>query len=138
MGRSDSSEDGGIVCGRLKGGRVEDWKIGRMEEGIEEGWKREDWKREEGLRSLKQKTPSVQRWVTYSPSRLGNNLAYATVFDYAFTSGFRQKTTMIEGGQPILLTGQQAAWHTQQFSADILLLVSIVKYILFCVWCQVF
>lgn len=63
-------------------------------------------------------------------------MAYATVFGYAFTSGLRQKTTLIEGGQPILLTGQQATWHTQQFSAAILLLVSIIKYILFRVPCQ--
>ena len=68
----------------------------------------------------------MQRWVTYSPSRLGNNLAYATVFGYAFISGLQQKTTVIEGGQPILLTGQQAAWHTQQFSAAILFLVSTI------------
>lgn len=51
-------------------------------------------------------------------------MAYATVFGYYFTSGLQQKTTLIEGGQPILLTGQQAAWHTQQLSAAILLLVS--------------
>ncbi len=66
------------------------------------------------------------RWVTYSPSRLGGSSAYATVFGYAFTSGLRQKTTLIEGGQPILLNGQQAAWHTQQFSGAILLLVSAI------------
>ena len=73
----------------------------------------------------------MQRWVTYSPSRLGDSSAYATVFGYAFTSGLRQKTTVIEGGQPILLTGQQAAWHTQQFSAAILLLVSTIIILFF-------
>ena len=76
--------------------------------------------------TIKQKTTSMQRWVTYSPSRLENNLAYATVFGYAFTSGLRQKTTMIVGGQPILLTGQQAARRTQQFSVATLLLVSTI------------
>ncbi len=35
---------------------------------------------------------------------------------------------MKKGGQPILLNGQQAAWHTQQFSAAILLPVSVIVY----------
>ena len=57
-------------------------------------------------------------------------MAYATVFGRAFTSDLRQKTTPRKSGQPILLTGQQAAWHTQQFSVAILLLVSTINYTL--------
>ena len=52
-------------------------------------------------------------WATYSPGRPGNSSAYAIVFGCYFTSGVRQKTTICKGGQPILLTGQQAAQHTQ-------------------------
>jgi len=35
-------------------------------------------------------------WATYSPSRLGGNMAYATVFGSAFTSGLQQKTTSMK------------------------------------------
>ena len=38
-------------------------------------------------------------------------------------SYFKQKTTRLRGGQPILPAGWEAAWHTQQFSAVLLLLV---------------
>ncbi|MCG9128642.1 hypothetical protein JT359_13675 [Candidatus Poribacteria bacterium] len=53
-------------------------------------------------------------------------MAYATVFGYAFTSGLRQKTTLWEDGQPILLTGQQATQHTQSFR------------LLFYFWCLIY
>ena len=37
--------------------------------------------------------------------------------------GHSQKTTLVRGGHPSLLTGQWAVWHTQQFLAAILLLI---------------
>lgn len=71
---------------------------------------------------IAQKTTLVRRWATYPIDPSTGSLAYATVFGCDFTSDshlifkprvVRQKTTLVKGGQPILLTGQWAAQHTQ-------------------------